>query len=204
MLEPNQLAGQIDQFWEEEIIGSLSTYIEIPNKSPDFDPDWKQNGFMDKAMAHVMAWVEEQAVPSLTMTLHELPGRTPTLLLEYPGSVDDSVLIYGHLDKQPEFTGWHEGLEPWKAVRREDKLYGRGGGDDGYAIYSAIAIIKMLRAWDLPHPNITILIEASRKVAAQIYPFTWMNSATRSASPRWSLLSIQLAATMINSGSLLP
>ena len=60
MLEPNQLAGQIDQFWEEEIIGSLSTYIEIPNKSPDFDPDWKQNGFMDKAMAHVMAWVEEQ------------------------------------------------------------------------------------------------------------------------------------------------
>ena len=86
MLEPNQLAGQIDQFWEEEIIGSLSTYIEILNKSPDFDPDWKQNGFMDKAMAHVMAWVEEQAVPSLTMTLHELPGRTPTLLLEYPGS----------------------------------------------------------------------------------------------------------------------
>ena len=170
MLEPNQLAGQIDQFWEEEIIGSLSTYIEIPNKSPYFDPDWKQNGFMDKAMAHVMAWVEEQAVPSLTMTLHELPGRTPTLLLEYPRSVDDSVLIYGHLDKQPEFTGWHEGLEPLKAVRREDKLYGRGGGDDGYAIYSAIAIIKMLRAWDLPHPNITILIEASEESGSPDLP----------------------------------
>lgn len=172
MIEPTQLANQIDEFWENEIIDSLSTYIEIPNKSPDFDPNWKENGHMDRAMEHVMAWVDEQEVENLTMTLHELPGRTPTLLLQYPASdtTEDSVLIYGHLDKQPEFTGWHEGLAPWKAVRRDDKLYGRGGGDDGYAIYSAIAILKMLKKHNLPHPNITILIEASEESGSPDLP----------------------------------
>lgn len=170
MIEPKQLAEHIDMFWEDEIIESLSDYIEIPNKSPNFDPDWQANGFMDQAFQHVMAWVKAQNIENLTMDLHELPGRTPTLLLRYPGEVDDNVLIYGHLDKQPEFTGWHEGLGPWQAVRRDDKLYGRGGGDDGYAIYSAIAIIKMLVARQLPHPTITILIEASEESGSPDLP----------------------------------
>lgn len=170
MLDTQKLTARVDDFWEQEIIDSLSTYIEIPNKSPAFDSDWKANGHMDRAMAHVMAWVEEQKVADLSMSLHEIPDKTPTLLLEYPGTVDDTVLIYGHLDKQPEFNGWHEGLSPWTAVRREDKLYGRGGADDGYAIYSAIAIIKMLKEQDLPHPRIVILMEASEESGSPDLP----------------------------------
>ncbi len=170
MIEPNKLSQMVETFWESDIIDSLSEYIEIPNKSPHFDPDWKANGFMDQAMAHVMDWVKSQNIDRLEMELHEIDDLTPTLLLRYPGTIDDNVLIYGHLDKQPEFNGWHEGLAPWQAVRREDKLYGRGGADDGYAIYSAIAIIQMLIAWDLPHPNITILIEASEESGSPDLP----------------------------------
>ena len=31
--------------------------------------------------------------------------------------------LYGHLDKQPEMTGWRDGLGPWTPVLEDDKLY---------------------------------------------------------------------------------
>jgi acetylornithine deacetylase/succinyl-diaminopimelate desuccinylase-like protein len=57
----------------------------------------------------------------------------------------DTVLLYGHLDKQPEMTGWREGLGPWTPVIEGDKLYGRGGADDGYAIFASLTAINALR-----------------------------------------------------------
>ena len=29
---------------------------------------------------------------------------------------DDVVVLYGHLDKQPEMEGWRDGLGPWTPV----------------------------------------------------------------------------------------
>lgn len=159
-----------ETFWEQEIIESLSDYIRIPNKSPMFDPEWKQHGYMDQAIAHVTNWVESQQVPGLTLALHEIPGRTPTLLLEYPGQIEETVLIYGHIDKQPEFSGWFEDLEPWVPVRKGDKLYGRGGADDGYAIYSAVSALKSLIAQDAELPRVVILIEASEESGSPDLP----------------------------------
>ena len=159
-----------ESFWEEQIIDSLSDYIRIPNKSPMFDPDWKANGYMDDAIAHVTEWVESQQVPNLKLSLHELESRTPTLLLEYPGEIDETVLIYGHIDKQPEFSGWYEDLEPWLPVRKTDKLYGRGGADDGYAIYSAISALKSLIAQNAELPRVVILIEASEESGSPDLP----------------------------------
>ena len=165
-----QIWQSTEKFWEEQIIESLSEYIRIPNKSPMFDPNWKSNGYMDDAIAHVTGWVESQQVPGLSLTLHELPGRTPTLLLEYPGDINETVLIYGHIDKQPEFSGWYEDLEPWLPVRKTDKLYGRGGADDGYAIYSAISALKSLIEQQVEIPRVVILIEASEESGSPDLP----------------------------------
>ncbi|XOV88956.1 MAG: M20/M25/M40 family metallo-hydrolase [Pseudomonadota bacterium] len=162
-MQPEHLGEFVDNFWEDEIIESLSRYIEIPAKSPLFDPDWETSGFLQAAMDHLTDWVRGQAVEGLQLSLHKLPGRTPTLLLERAGEIDDTVLIYGHMDKQPEFTGWEAGLGPWSAVRREDRLYGRGGADDGYALYAAIAIMKALDAQNLPAPRLVVLIEGSEE-----------------------------------------
>ena len=165
-----QIWQSTEKFWEEQIVESLSEYIRIPNKSPMFDPNWKSNGYMDEAIAHVTRWVESQQVPGLNLALHELPGRTPTLLLEYPGDINETVLIYGHIDKQPEFSGWYEDLEPWLPVRKKDKLYGRGGADDGYAIYSAISALKSLIAQQAEIPRVVILIEASEESGSPDLP----------------------------------
>jgi len=77
----------------------------------------------------------------MEVEVRRIAGRTPLLLVDVPGELPGSVLLYGHLDKQPEFTGWAEGLAPWTPVLRNGRLYGRGGADDGYAVFSSLAAI---------------------------------------------------------------
>jgi len=182
-LDNQRISEFVDAFWEDEIIPSLSTYIEIPNKSPSFDKAWESHGFMAQALDHILAWIEAQAVPGLVVERHQLPGRTPTLLLEYPGDRSETVLVYGHFDKQPEFTGWDEGLAPWQAVRREDKLYGRGGADDGYAVYAAIAALKSLIEQALPIPRVVILIEGSEESGSPDLPHYMEALSARIGTP---------------------
>lgn len=163
-------SAYVNTLWDDSILPSLAEYVRIPNKSPMFDANWEQNGYMEDAVKHMLEWVEAQQVAGLIAEVHRLPGRTPTILLTIEGQVDDTVLIYGHLDKQPEFNGWEDGLGPWDPVFRDDKLYGRGSADDGYAIYSAIAAIKSLQSQGLPFPRIVVLIEASEESGSPDLP----------------------------------
>ena len=143
----------IGRVWDEEVIPELTRYIAIPNKSPSFDPDWAEHGYMDAAVAQFAAWAGAKiaGIDGATLDVVRLDGRTPVILIEIPGDADDDVLLYGHLDKQPEMTGWAEGLGPWIPVLRDGKLYGRGGADDGYAMFGALSAILALRAQDAPH-----------------------------------------------------
>jgi acetylornithine deacetylase/succinyl-diaminopimelate desuccinylase-like protein len=120
--------------WQSSILPALERYIAIPAKSPAFDGEWQRNGHLDGVVALAAEWVEAQHIDELRLDVVRLPGRTPVLLLEAPGDVGETVLLYGHLDKQPEMSGWAAGLGPWTPVRRGDRLYGRGGADDGYAV----------------------------------------------------------------------
>ena len=128
----------VNQMWDDSIIPELSEYIKVPNKSPMFDPDWEEHGHMDKAVAMFERWCREQPIEGMQVEVVRLEGRTPVLFLEIPGQSDDVVLLYGHYDKQPEFSGWNDDLHPWKPVIKDGKLYGRGGADDGYAVFGSV------------------------------------------------------------------
>lgn len=167
----SDLLASIDRFWEKEIISTLSTYIEIPAKSPAFDPAWKKSGYIDKALNLVLKWIENQNISGLTTEVVEGAERTPILIVNLKGQLDYQVLMYGHMDKQPEMTGWSEGLDPWKAVRRGEKLYGRGGADDGYAIFASICAIQHLIAAGAERPHIKIVIEFSEESGSTDLPF---------------------------------
>ena len=149
----------VDAMWDDSIVPTLCEYVKIPNKSPLFDPDWAQHGHMDTAAQLALDWCKEQPIDGMTAEIVRLEGRTPVLFLEIPGAVDDTVLLYGHLDKQPEFSGWKEGLEPWKPVIRDGKLYGRGGADDGYAVFGSLTAIRALAEQKIPHARCVVLIE---------------------------------------------
>ena len=132
-MDKNKTETFVNQMWDDSIIPELCEYIKIPNKSPMFDPDWEQHGYMEQATELIEAWCRERPIEGLTVEVVRLDGRTPVIYMEIPPFAcesDDTVLLYGHLDKQPEMSGWDEDLGPWKPVMRGERLYGRGGADD--------------------------------------------------------------------------
>ncbi|MEY4345082.1 MAG: hypothetical protein RL032_914 [Pseudomonadota bacterium] len=163
LLKAAQAQAQVGQAWDDTIVAQLQDYIRIPAKSPMFDADWAANGYIDTVVRNTAAWIESQKVPGLTLEIIRLPGRTPVLFFEVAASGSASantVLMYGHLDKQPEFTGWRNDLGPWTPKYEDGKLYGRGGADDGYAAYAAIAAIQAVKTQNVAHPRIVGLIES--------------------------------------------
>jgi acetylornithine deacetylase/succinyl-diaminopimelate desuccinylase-like protein len=169
-----QAQEEVNRAWDDDIVHRLEDYIRIPAKSPAFDADWAKNGFIDTVLWDAATWVQSQKVEGLTLEIIRLEGRTPVLFFEIPASCGEAassassgtnqatpptVLMYGHLDKQPEFTGWRSDLGPWSPKYEDGKLYGRGGADDGYAVYASIAAVAALKSQKKAHPRIVGLIE---------------------------------------------
>ena len=156
--------------FRDSIVPKLSEYIRIPNKSPLFDADWESHGHMMRAAELMAAWCREQPIAGLEVEVLHVAGRTPLLFCEIPGAGADTVLLYGHMDKQPEFTGWADGLSPWEPVIRDGKLYGRGGADDGYAVFSSLTAIRLLQSQKVPHARCVVLIEACEESGSYDLP----------------------------------
>lgn len=170
-LDSAALGSYVNRVWDEEIISELVEYIRIPNKSPLFDPDWEAHGHMQKAVDHIAGWCKQRDIKGLTVEVVQLPGRTPVILMEIPGESDDTVLLYGHLDKQPEMTGWRKDLGPWEPKIEDDKLYGRGGADDGYSAYASLTAIEALQKHGGRHQRCVVLIEACEESGSPDLPY---------------------------------
>ncbi|MBL8733567.1 MAG: M20 family metallopeptidase [Planctomycetes bacterium] len=170
-MEVRKLTSFVDDAWEKDIVPQLVDYIRIPNKSPAFDKDWQAAGHMQRATELIAGWCKAQPIEGLTVEVVQLEGRTPLIYMEVPGEGSDTVLLYGHLDKQPEMVGWFEGLGPWSPVRKGDKLYGRGGADDGYAAYASLTAIRALREAGGKHARCVVLIEACEESGSFDLPF---------------------------------
>ncbi|HET6631182.1 MAG TPA: M20 family metallopeptidase [Rhodanobacteraceae bacterium] len=175
----------VDTLWDDEVVPQLTDYIKIPNKSPMFDAEWASHGYMDAAVALMERWARAklQSLPGATLEVVRLEGRTPLIYIEIPGSGDDCVLLYGHLDKQPEMTGWSDGLGPWTPVRKGDKLYGRGGADDGYAMFGALSALLALHDQGVEHGRCVIIIEACEESGSEDLPHYVDYLAERIGSP---------------------
>src|SRR6201996_7681782 len=175
----------ISGLWDDEIVPQLIEYIRIPNKSPMFDPKWVEHGYMDAAVKLMETWARSKlsSLPGATLEVVRLEGRTPLIYIEVPGQNDDTVVLYGHLDKQPEMTGWAEGLGPWTPVIKGDKLYGRGGADDGYAIYGALTAILALKEQGVAHARCVVLIEACEESGSPDLPFYVDHLGARMGDP---------------------
>lgn len=160
----------IENSWNESIRSTLEEYIRIPNVSPHYDAQWQEKGHMDDAVKLLSDWVTSQNVQGLTQEVIQLEGETPVLFIEIPGSSEKTILLYGHLDKQPPMEGWREDLGPFNPVIEGDRLYGRGGADDGYALFGSLTAIKALQAQGVEHPRCVILIEGAEESGSYNLP----------------------------------
>ncbi|HEY8707779.1 MAG TPA: M20 family metallopeptidase [Burkholderiaceae bacterium] len=169
-VQPDEAAGLkefVNRAWDEEIVPALTNYIAIPAKSPMFDPDWAQHGYIDRVIHDAARWVEGRGVAGLRLEIVRLEGRTPVIFFEVPATRPGgfeadagTICLYGHLDKQPEFNGWRNDLGPWTPKYINGLLYGRGGADDGYAVYAAITAIMALDRQGIARPRCVGIIES--------------------------------------------
>jgi len=172
MMSERLLQDAIDA-WDAEILPTLVEYVAIPNVSEAYDADWAAHGHMDRAVELIRSWCAARSIEGLTVEVQAIPGRTPLLVMEVPPtdpSCTDTVLLYGHLDKQPEMEGWREGLGPWTPVIEGDRLYGRGGADDGYSAFASLLAIELAQRHGLPHARCLVLIEASEESGSPDLP----------------------------------
>ena len=179
-LQADQLSALGDyaaRAWDEEIVPALTDYIAIPAKSPMFDPDWARHGFIDRVVRDAATWVEGRGVAGLKLEVIRLEGRTPLIFFEVPATKSGgnevgagTICLYGHLDKQPEFNGWRNDLGPWTPKYEDGKLYGRGGADDGYAVYAAITAIESLDKQGIPRARCVGIIESCEESGSSDLP----------------------------------
>jgi acetylornithine deacetylase/succinyl-diaminopimelate desuccinylase-like protein len=169
-MNSDQTRTFVESHWDDKILPTIEEYIRIPNQSPLFDPEWRANGHMHRAVELARQWVEQQQLAGVYIEVKEVDGRTPLLFIEVDGIGDRTVLMYGHLDKQPAMVGWDEGLGPWTPVLRDGKLFGRGGADDGYAVFAAVSAIKALQQQNVPHSRIVVIIECCEESGSPDLP----------------------------------
>jgi len=187
MIDTARVERFVAAAFSDSIVPTLVRYIEIPNKSPMFDAQWQERGYMDEAVALVAGWCREHAPAEANLEVVRLPGRTPLIFIDIPaargGSPTDTVLLYGHLDKQPEMTGWAEGLGPWKPVLQGDKLYGRGGADDGYSAFASLTALTAIDDQGGPRPRCVVIIEACEESGSFDLPYYIDHLADRIGTP---------------------
>jgi acetylornithine deacetylase/succinyl-diaminopimelate desuccinylase-like protein len=169
-IDPDRTRALVQQAWDDDIVPALTEYIRIPAKSPMYDARWAEHGHIDRAVTLITDWARKRKIEGLTIEVVRLEGRTPVILMEVPGTGGETVLLYGHCDKQPEMVGWAPDGGPWTPVRRGDRLFGRGAGDDGYASFAALTAIETLQAQGIPHARCVVLIEASEESGSPDLP----------------------------------
>jgi acetylornithine deacetylase/succinyl-diaminopimelate desuccinylase-like protein len=171
--EANALATFANQAWDREIVPAVTNYIGVPAKSPMFDADWQRNGYLERVVRDAATWVEGRRIPGLKLEVVRIEGRTPLIFFEVPATRPasaDTILLYGHLDKQPEFSGWRNDLGPWTPKYLDGLLYGRGGADDGYAVYAALTAIESLDAQGIARPRCVGVIESCEESGSPDLP----------------------------------
>jgi len=156
------------------VVASLSGLIGIPALSPAFDAGWAASGHLDAAAEHVRDWIASRNLPGAQLEIIRLDGRSPLLVADIPatpGAEDrGTVLLYGHLDKQPPFEGWSDGLGPWQPVQRDGRLYGRGSADDGYSGYAAVTALEAVRGAGGGHARAVVLLETGEESGSPDLP----------------------------------
>lgn len=173
VLDADRVLDYCRDRWERDLLTELGAFIELRAISPAYDADWEANGQLDVAAERAAQWIREQDLTGAHVEVLREPGRTPLVLVDIPGTAPGTTLFYGHLDKQPAGEGWSAELDPWTPHFDGTRLYGRGGVDDGYALYAAVAAIQAVDDQGVPRPRCVGIFETSEESGSPDLPF-WL------------------------------
>ena len=174
---------KIEEAWQGDALEALAEFVRLPAKSPDFDPDWEQNGVLLRALEDAARWAKVR-FPEGTFEILSAPGVTPVLWVDIPGTPPGRpALFYGHFDKQPEAGEWSEGLAPFEPVLRDGRLYGRGTADDGYSFYAALTAARAMDEAGRKRPRIMGVFETREESGSGDLPHYLPELSKRAGRP---------------------
>ena len=156
----------IEKMFTYNTLPNLMNFIRIPNLSPAFDNNWNTNGYLLKAANLIISFAKSLEIKNAEINLIQDQGYTPLIYIDIQSSRKNdtrTVLFYSHFDKQPHGTGWDENKGPTKPVIENNRLFGRGSVDDGYASFSILTAIKACQDHNCPLPRIFCIFEGAEE-----------------------------------------
>lgn len=162
------MAEQMEKYLKEQtealLIPTIQEFIKIPNQSRAFDPEWQTNKLNERVCDFAIEFANKLNIENFTIEKIEEKERTPVVLAIAEMKDAPTILMYGHLDKQPPLTDeWTDGLKPYEPTIKGDKLYGRGGADDGYAFFTSALILKALQLSKLQTARVVLFFETDEE-----------------------------------------
>jgi len=174
-IQYDRLKDQVETNLRTLAIPWLKRFIDIPNLSRNFDPEWETNGLLEQACNLCLEYAQEIGVQGYEARLYKDPGTTPLIFGSIAATKPEghkNMMMYGHIDKQPHLTdGWREGLHPFKHVEENGLLYGRGSVDDGYNWFTVLALVKALQQLGIPHDRFILFYECDEESSSKDIPY---------------------------------
>ena len=155
----------VNTHWDNWFVAGLGDFIRVPNLTPMVDPEYLTNGLVEKAMDLVDSYINKLGINGLSKKVYRSETGLPLIcyVVEPSEGCTKNVMIYGHLDKQPYGNGWDEDLSPTEPVIKGECMYGRGGGDDGYAPFSTMLAIKACQEQGIKLPRCCLVLETEEE-----------------------------------------
>ena len=139
-----------------QLVDDLVAYVELETPSDDL-------ALLKKGLAHVEEWLAERLGPPADRAHHESGEHGDVVVLEYAGTGDRPLTLLAHYD-----TVWSAGtLDGWPVRVDGDRVSGPGVFDMKAGLVQAAWAVRALRAADVPHPPLRLLLNGDEEVGSR-------------------------------------
>ncbi len=126
--------------YQDDFVHTLRRWVQVPSVKADAAPGAPFGKEVRRMLD--MALADADAMGFQTRGFDGYAGD-----ITLPGG-EDTVAVLGHLDVVPAGDGWM--VEPFAAVMKSDKLYGRGTGDDKGPSLCALYAMRAIKEAGIP------------------------------------------------------
>lgn len=173
----NEEFSQLKEFIQDNIglaVNLEKTITCIPALAPENGGDGES-----KKCAALEEWLIKNGIKNLehfdAPDSRVSSGVRPNLVATIPGNLDDyNIWVCAHMDVVPvgELSLWN--TDPWQAVEKDGRIYGRGVEDNQQGLCSGVlAALSFVKQHIIPEHTIKLLFMADEEVGST-YGMGWL------------------------------
>jgi len=154
---------------EQEMVDFQKAITAIPALSPTSGGE----GEWDKAM-YIKDWLKECGIDDVQQIDAPDPaaknGVRPNLIARVKGQSDErTIWLMAHTDVVPEGDPGLWDSDPWEAVVKDGKIYGRGTEDNQQGLTSSVFVLRALKKADvIPSFDVAVILAADEETGSAL------------------------------------